>query len=223
MVAVGAGVAGPTRKFSGFIVGGIWPRTPTDSWTAAAAAQRTFAQTSQAGARDIGSSASAILSDNDGRMIEGMHVTYQGDSKAVEAQADLFSSMADAIDECARIVEDARTQMDAIDQQAHDAIQQIIDSKGGWFGALAMMSMIWAILTQARAAAEAVSAAAAGDIASQAAKVEGATVPTPGGAAGTPVQARPYSPNGQGQFFMAGNEKFPQAPPAARHDGHRST
>ena len=126
-------------------------------------------------------------------MIEGMHVVYQGDSKAVEAQADLFTSMADAIDECVRIVDDARTQMDAIDQQAHDAIQKILDSKGGWFGALAMMSMIWAILTQARAAAEAVSAAAASDIASQAGKIEGATVPSPGGAAGPPAQAAAVS------------------------------
>ena len=191
MVAVGAGVAGPKRQFSAFILGGVWPITSTGSWTTAAAAQRTFAQTSRAGASDIGASASAILSDNDGRMIEGMHVVYQGDSKAVEAQADLFTSMADAIDECARIVDDARTQMDAIDQQAHDAIQKIMDSKGGWFGALAMMSMIWAILTQARAAAEAVSAAAASDIASQAGKIEAATVPSPGGAAGPPAQAEP--------------------------------
>ena len=163
-----------------------------------------------AGARDISASASAILSDNDGAMIEAMHVTYQGDSKAVEAQADLFTSMADAIEECARIVDDARSQMDAIDQQAHEAIQKIIDSKGGWFGALAMMSMIWAILTQARAAAEAVSAAAAGNIASQAAQIRsGHPRRRRAGSAGPPVQAAPYRPDGQGHFFMAGNEKIP--------------
>ncbi len=55
------------------------------------------------------------------------------------------------------IVEDARLQMDAIDRDAHEAIQKIIDSKGGWFGPLAMLSMIWAILVQARTAAEAAS------------------------------------------------------------------
>ena len=64
-------------------------------------------------------------------MIEAMHVTYQGDSKAVEAQSDLFASMADSIDECAGIVKDARLQMDAIDREAHEAIQKIIDSEGG--------------------------------------------------------------------------------------------
>ena len=61
------------------------------------------------------------------------------------------------------IVDDARSQMDAIDQQAHDAIQKIMDSKGGWFGALAMIADdLGDVLTQARAAAEAVSAAARG-------------------------------------------------------------
>ncbi len=216
MVAVGAGVAGPNRKFSDFILGGLWPRTSTDSWTAAAAAQRTFAANISSGrsrhrricVRDPQRQRRRTWSKR-------MHVAYQGDSKAVEAQADLFTSMAAAIDECARIVDDARTQMDAIDQQAHEAIQKIIDSKGGWFGALAMMSMIWAILTQARAAAEAVSAAAVGEIGSQAAKVEGATAPSPGGGAGPPAQAQPYSPNGQAQFFTAGNEKIPQATPEA--------
>ena len=83
-------------------------------------------------------------------MIEAMHVTYQDDSKAVEAQSDLFASMADAIDECSRIVKDARLQMDAIDREAHEAIQRIIDDKGGWFGPLAMLSLIWSILTQSK-------------------------------------------------------------------------
>jgi hypothetical protein len=41
-------------------------------------------------------------------MIEAMHVMYQDDRKAVEAQSDLFASMADSIDECAGIVKDVR-------------------------------------------------------------------------------------------------------------------
>ena len=150
-------------------------------------------------------------------MIEAMHVIYQDDSKAAEAQSDLFDSMADAIDECAGIVTDARLQLDAIDREAHDAIQNIIDTqKGGLFGAWATLAMIWAVLVQARAAAEAASAAAAGNIASQAGRIESATVPSPGGKAGPPVQAEPYRPDGQGHFFMAGNEKFQQARRAAR-------
>ena len=139
-------------------------------------------------------------------MIEAMHVVYQDDSKAVEAQSDLFGSMAESVDECSRIVKDARSQMDAIDREAHEAIQKIIDSKGGWFGPLAMLSMIWAILTQARAAADAVSAAAAANIGSQAMRVQAATEPTPGAVGGPPVQAEPYRPDGAGQFFMAGND-----------------
>ena len=172
----------------------------------AANGQRTFAQASRAGARDVSASATAILSDNDGAMIEAMHVAYSGDSKAVEAQSDLFGSMAEAVDECSRIVRDARTQMDAIDQQAHEAIQKIIDSKGGWFGPLAMLSMIWAILTQARAAADAVSAAAVANIGSQAMRVQAATAPMLGAVGGPPVQATPYRPDGAGHFFQAGND-----------------
>ncbi len=170
MVAVGAGVAGPNRQFSGFILGGLWPRDfygSVDDRGRRTAHIRSNLSCGRARHRRVGF---RDPQRQRWRMIEAMHVTYQGDSKAVEAQADLFASMADAIDECVRIVDDARSQMDAIDQQAHDAIQKVIDSKGGWFGALAMMSMIWAILTQARAAAEAASAAAAGNIASQAAQ-----------------------------------------------------
>ena len=55
-------------------------------------------------------------------MIEAMHVVYQNDSKAVEAQSDLFDSMAGCIDECAGIVKDARMQLD---QPVH---------RGHWFG-----------------------------------------------------------------------------------------
>ncbi len=128
--SVGAGEVMPNRKFSEFILGGLWPATSPGPWTGAASGQRTFAQASRAGARDVGASASAILGDNDGAMIEAMHVTYQDDSKAVETQSDLFASMADAIDECSRIVKDARLQLDAIDREAHEAIQKIIDRQG---------------------------------------------------------------------------------------------
>ena len=131
VVAVGAGEAKPNRQFSDFILGGLWPQTSPGPWSGAANAQRTFAQTSRAGARDVSASASAILGDNDGAMIEAMHVIYQDDSKAVEAQSDLFDSMADAIDECAGIVKDARLQLDAIDREAHEAIQKIIDGQKG--------------------------------------------------------------------------------------------
>ena len=146
-------------------------------------------------------------------MIEAMHVIYQDDSKAVEAQSDLFASMADSIDECAGIVEDARQQMDAIDREAHEAIDKIINSERGVFGAWAMLSMIWAILAQARTAALAASAAAVANIGSQAMRIQTATEPSPGGKAGPSVQAEPYRPDGAGTIFMAGNEKLPQGPP----------
>ena len=91
------------------------------------------------------------------------------------------------------LLKDARLQMDAIDREAHEAIQKIIDSKGGWFGALAMLSMIWAILTQARAAAEAASVAAVANIASQAMRIQAATEPSPGGKCGSAGASRTLS------------------------------
>ncbi len=181
----------------------------------AANAQRAFAKASRAGARDVSASASAILSDNDGAMIEAMHVVYSGDSKAVETQSDLFGSMAEAVDECSRIVRDARSQMDAIDREAHEAIQKVIDSKGGWFGPLAMLAMIWAILTQARAAADAVSAAAVANIGSQAMRVQAATEPHARCRWGA-VGASQALPSGRsGHFFQAGNDM-----PTDRSLGH---
>ena len=104
-----------------------------------------------------------------------MHLTYQGDSKAAEAQADLFGSMADSIDECAQIVKNVRSAMEAIDKDAHEEIEKIKNSKGGWFGTWAILSMIWAILAQARSAAEAATAAAAANIACQAMRIQSVT------------------------------------------------
>ena len=169
VVAVGdAGEMKPNRSF-GLHLGGLWPETSPSLWTGTARAQRTFARTSHAGARDMGASASAILSNNDGAMIEAMHIAYQDDSKAIEAQSELFTAMAESVDECADIVKDARLKLDAIDRDAHEAIHKIIDSqKGGVLGGWAVLSMIWAILVAAKTAAVAVSAAAAANIASQA-------------------------------------------------------
>ncbi len=192
----------------------LWPSTSPGPWTGAAKAQRAFAQASRAGARDVGASASAILGDNDGAMIEAMHVTYQDDSKAVETQSELFSSMADAIDECSRIVKDVRLQLDAIDREAHEAIQRIIDYKGGWFGPLAMLSLIWSILTRARAAAEAASVAAVANIGSQAMRVQAATRAhawrkcESAGSSRLPIVRMEF-----GQFFMADHDIPKQIPP----------
>lgn len=203
MVAVGgAGEVKPNRKFSHLILDGLWPETSPSPWAGVASAQQTFAQASRTAAGQVSSSAASILSSNDGAMIESMHATYQSDSKAVESQSDLFAEMAGAINKCADIVEEARLQLDAIDREAHGAIQELIDSqKGGVFGGWAVLSMIWAILSQARAAAMAASSAAAANIASQGFRVESASAPTPASVSGLPTQAEPYSPRPQPQFL----------------------
>ncbi len=71
-----------------------------------------------------------------------------------------------------------KSQLDAIDQRAHDEIQKVIDSKGGWFGPLAILCMIWAIITRARGEAIAVTVDAVRAIAQEAARILSADAPT---------------------------------------------
>ena len=97
--------------------------------------------------------------------------------------------------------------MDAIDREAHEAIQKIIDSKGGWFGPWAMLSLIWTILVAARTAAEAVSAAAVGTIATQAARIQSATEPSPGGNAHPPMQPRRTVTDSAGRCLHGGQRE----------------
>ncbi len=100
------------------------------------------------------------------------------DSQAVRTQSELYAVMSETIRECVRIIEDAKSQLDAIDQRAHEEIQKIIDSKGGWFGPLAMLSLIWAIHHSCRnEAAVSSSVAAAGNCARQAVRIQAATEP----------------------------------------------
>ncbi|MGH3675794.1 MAG: hypothetical protein ACRDU5_08680, partial [Mycobacterium sp.] len=97
-------------------------------------------------------------------MIEAMHITYMQDMRAVQQQAEMYNITADVLDECARIVQQVRADLDSIDNSAHTEIQNAVDSKGGWFGPLAVLGMIWQIVTRARGEAEAVAIGAAADI-----------------------------------------------------------
>ena len=78
-------------------------------------------------------------------------LTYIKDSKRSKRNADLYRingggrSMS-ALD----LIKTLRSRLDAIDQRAHEEIQQVIESKGGWFGPLGVLAAIWAIITRAR-------------------------------------------------------------------------
>ena len=154
------------------------------------------------------------------RNVRVMHIVYQQDAKAVEAQAHLFDLIADAVEECVRLVDEARVQLDTIDREAHEEIQEVLDSKGGWFGPLALLGMIWSILTSARASAQALAVATAGNIAAQGARIATAQGPPALSASGGGASAMPYKPNSTDGVFFAGNEvprdgapgMFPQAP-----------
>ena len=176
MVAVSVGEKMPTRTYSPLIVGGLWPRTSISAWSGAAQAQRTFATASTSRANAIRSSAYGLLTDNSGEMIESMHVAFVDDGRQVQTQGDLYKVMADAVDACAKIVQDARSLLDAIDADAHEAIQQALDNwKGGsWFGPLALVYQIWGIISRARSHAEAASEAMAAAVGAQLTVVSGA-------------------------------------------------
>jgi hypothetical protein len=104
--------------------------------------------------------------------------------------------MAEAIRECGRQIQDAKSRLDSIDQCAHDEIDQILKSKGGWFGPLAVLAAIFAIISRARSDAIAVVTDAVRAIAQQAAKVLSADAPTSSGSpqsSGEALEAMPLT------------------------------
>ena len=212
----------PTRSFSAAIVGGLWPSTTADQCSAAAAQLQSFSQLSSVRADEISQSGNGLLLLNSGQMIEAMHVTYMKDSQAVRTQSELYAVMSEAVRECARLIEDAKSQLDAIDQRAHDEIQKVVDSKGGWFGPLAMLAAIWAIITRARNEAIAVTTATVRSLAEQAVRILGADAPTSSASAGSLPQTLEelqrelgMVPGGsRNSFGLAGGfGGKPQAPP----------
>ena len=178
----------PTRSFSTAIVGGLWPSTTPDQCSSAAGELQGFSQLSGVHADEISRSGNGLLLLNSGQMAEAMHVTYVKDSQAVRTQSELYGVMSEAVRECARLIEDAKSRLDAIDRRAHDEIQKIIGSKGGWFGPLAVLAAIWAIIARARNEAIAVSIQIVRAIAQEAVRILSADAPTSSDSVGSPPQ-----------------------------------
>jgi hypothetical protein len=175
----------PTRQYSPAILGGLWPTTSADSWSDVADALRQKAQADADVAAGIRRAGEGLYPDNSGYMIDGMHDMCMRDAIAVMDQSDLYQTMSGVVDEVAQLIYHARTQLDEIDRTANDEIEKLkAANAGGGVGAAArlsaLVSEIAAIIAKARAAAEALSAGAAGEIASQAARIG------PGGKEKTP-------------------------------------
>src|SRR6516165_6165938 len=136
--------------FSALIVGGLWPSTPSGQCATAAGQLQQFSQLSKVHADDISRSGNGLLARNSGQMIDAMHVTFIKDSQAVQTQSELYGVMADALRECGRLIQDVKSRLDSIDQRGHEEIDEVLKSKGGWFGPLAALAAIFAIITRAR-------------------------------------------------------------------------
>ena len=118
-----------------------------------------------------------------------MHVTYMKDSQAVQTQSELYDVMAEAIKACGLLIQDAKSRLDSIDQRAHDEIERVLKSKGGWFGPLAVLAAVFAIITRARNEAIAVTVETVRAIAQQTVRILSADVPTGSKSAGKPTAA----------------------------------
>jgi hypothetical protein len=124
----------------------------------------------------------------------------------------LYQIMAEATRACGQQIQDAKAKLDAIDKRANEEIQKVIDSKGGWFGPLAMLAAIWTIVTEARSEAIAVITNAVQIIAQQAILIEGAEGPS----SSASVSALDGSlPGGSRNSFglSVGFGEMPAAPP----------
>src|SRR6202790_3186385 len=166
----------PTRPYSSAILAGLWPTTSPDAWSDVADGLRQKAHADADTAEGIRRAADGLYPDNSGHMIDGMHGMYMRDRMAVMDQSDLYRKMSDVVDEVAQLIYHARIQLDEIDRVANEEIEQLKAAhQGSGIGAAArlsaLVSAIAAIVSNARAAAGAVSASVVGEIICQGAKI----------------------------------------------------
>ena len=112
-----------------------------------------------------------------------MHVTYIKDSQAVQTQSELYGVMADALRECGRLVQEAKSRLDSIDQHAHEEIDRSSKKQGRLVRSARGTRSHLSIITRARNEAIAVVTDAVRSIAQQAVKIVSADAPrVPAGA-----------------------------------------
>src|SRR3984893_17558209 len=217
-----------TRRSSTAILGGFWPTTSADTWSDVGDALRQKAHGDADASAGIRRAADGLYPDNSGHMIDGMHGMYMRDAIAVMDQSDLYQTMSSIVDEVAQLIYHARTQLDEIDRTANEEIEKLkAANAGGGIGAAArlsaLVSEIAAIIAKARAAAEALSAGVAGEIASHAARIgPGGKEKTPSGNNGqqiNPVDFKNF--RGAGGWPLNGGMPSVRVPPPLAPDGGR--
>src|ERR1700722_20362573 len=181
----------PTRQYSPAILGGLWPTTSPDTWSHIADALREKSDADADSAASIRKTADRLYPDNSGQMVDGMHGMYMRDAMAVMDQSDLYQRMSAVVDEVAQLIYHARTQLDEIDRVANEEIERLkaVAQSGGIgasLGLSALVSEIAAVISKARAAAEALNASIAAEIATQTGRIgaSGKTQPLSNGDTG---------------------------------------
>jgi hypothetical protein len=147
-----------------------------DGWSEVGDALREKSEADAGIASRIRKSADGLYPENSGQMIDGMHGMYMRDAMAVMDQSDLYQNMSAVVDEVAQLIYHARTQLDEIDRAANEEIERLkAAAQGGGIGASlrlnAVVADIAAVITKARAAAEALSASIAAEIGVQVGRV----------------------------------------------------
>jgi hypothetical protein len=166
----------PSRPSSFQILSGLWPEADADEWSDVAEGLHKKARELDEQAGAIRKEADGLYPDCSGHMVDGMAEMFRRNSKIMEDHAQTYSTMANVVNETARIIYGLRTDLDHIDAAADEKIQEIKKkARGGGIGAsvaaAAIVNEIAQMVAQARADATAKSAEAAAAIAAYGARI----------------------------------------------------
>src|ERR1700758_2885565 len=104
----------PSRPFSAAIIGGLWPTTSPDAWSDVGDGLAQKANSLDTDAATIRQLADGLAAENSGKAIDAMHEMWLRQAIAVVNQANLYHSMACAVNEIARVIYNARSKLDDI-------------------------------------------------------------------------------------------------------------
>src|ERR1700756_4156671 len=203
----------PTRPFSAAIIGGLWPTTSPDVWSDVGDGLLQKASSLDGNAATIRQLADGLPAENSGKTIDAMHEMCLRQGIAVVKQADIYHSMARAVNEIARVIYSARSKLDEIDANANAEIERIRQQFGHLGSYVIAMQMINEVIAKARAQAVAESGKDAAEITSLAAGIGSAlsTGPMPSAPPFDPTQFQPLGAGGPGPGLHGFLGNLPQS------------
>ena len=188
----------PHRRYSGLILGGLWPLTSPDDWSDVADGLLRKAESLEDNAATIRQRAEGLVGENSGKTIDAMYQVCQRQAAAVSRWAETYRSMARGISGTARVIYSARSTLDRIDANANEEIERIRQEAAAHarIGGSALIyaeaqQRIAAVIAEAKAEATAESSKAAAKIASVASTIGGGQKAPPSASNGAPPALDP--------------------------------